>query len=283
MSVPHWRIFRESVQGPGKAGNQDWYDAEGTAEGNLVLAVADGHGSAVHSRSGLGARFAVDIFMRCAREFAARAGETPGNLRQLRHDACRRVPREVVRDWQDEVHRHLKDHPLAGVTRGDELLPYGTTLLGAVCVPGLVVAWQLGDGDLMLVEADGTISAPLAPSEPELGDETESLCSRQAWDLMRVHWAPVSDPGRLPRLLMLSTDGLSKSFAAQDGFVRFVREVSERLAAEGPEAIGAALPGWLARASTYSGDDTTVAAVWRRPDDPDPSEDGSQDRETEND
>ncbi|GGP37624.1 hypothetical protein GCM10010214_08410 [Streptomyces abikoensis] len=272
---PHWEILHESVRGPGKAHNQDWYDVDDTVDGTLVLAVADGHGSAAHARSGLGARYAVDVFLHRGREFAARARDS-GDLRQLHRDACGRVPREIVRDWRDRVERHVRKEPLDGVPKGGELLAYGTTLLGAVLVPGLLVAWQLGDGDLMLVEADGRIRAPLAPAEPELGDETESLCGRQAWDLMRVHWAPVSDPARLPRLLTLSTDGLSKSFAAQDGFVQFVREVDERLAAEGAEPIREALPGWLNHAGSYSGDDTTAVAVWRRPDDAGPSEGGPE-------
>ncbi|MEU2515675.1 PP2C family serine/threonine-protein phosphatase [Streptomyces syringium] len=269
MSVPHWEILRGSVQGPAKVRNQDWYETDAPADGTLVLAVADGHGSAAYTRSHLGARFAVDVFIRCGRAFAERA-RAPEDLRRLRHAAGHWLPREIVRDWQEEVRRHLGAYPPADASddsadHSAAFRPYGTTLLGAVLVPGLFAAWQLGDGDLMVVEADGSIGAPLAPAEPELGDETESLCAPRAWELMRVHWAPVADPDRMPRCVTLSTDGLSKSFAAQEGFIQFVRELGERLDTTGAEAIREALPGWLAHAGGYSGDDTTVVAAWRPP------------------
>ncbi|MFV8132078.1 PP2C family serine/threonine-protein phosphatase [Streptomyces syringium] len=263
--MPHWEILHGSVQGPAKARNQDWYETDAPADDTLVLAVADGHGSAAYTRSHLGARFAVDVFIRCGRAFAERA-RAPEDLRRLRHAAGHWLPREIVRDWQEEVRRHLRDHPTADTSDDSKAFrPYGTTLLGAVLVPGLFAAWQLGDGDLMVVEADGSVGAPLAPAEPELGDETESLCAPRAWELMRVHWAPVADPDRMPRCVTLSTDGLSKSFAAQEGFVQFVRELGERLDTVGPDAIREALPGWLAHAGGYSGDDTTVVAAWRPP------------------
>lgn len=275
MSVPHheirdpdWDILSGSVQGPAKSLNQDWSDAETVPDGAVVLAVADGHGSAAHPLSHLGARYAVDVFKLCGADFAARARQAGGGgLRRLWADAHDRVPRELVRTWQDwVVKRHRTEEGEPQPPAHELLRAYGTTLIGAVLTEGLFAAWQLGDGDLMVVDADGTVAQPLAPATPELGDETESMCSRQAWDLVRVHWAPVSDRARLPRLVALSTDGLSNSFAARDGFVRFVQEMDQRIAAEGPLAIREALPAWLARAGSYSGDDTTaVVARLRRP------------------
>ncbi|MFE5855591.1 PP2C family serine/threonine-protein phosphatase [Streptomyces sp. NPDC056500] len=261
-----WALRHGSVQGPAKALNQDWWDAQYTPDGALVMAVADGHGSAAHPLSHLGARYAVDVFTLCATEFAARAkgageGSGPG-LRRLWADAHDRMPRELVRTWQGWVgDRHT---PVAGEAprTGPALLrAYGTTLIGAILTEELFVAWQLGDGDLTVVHPDGTVASPLTPQQLELGDETESMCSRQAWDLVRVHWAPISDPARRPRLVTLSTDGLSNSFAAREGFIRFVRELDQRIDDEGLDPVGDALPGWLARAGSYSGDDTTAVVA----------------------
>ncbi|MCZ9339358.1 protein phosphatase 2C domain-containing protein, partial [Streptomyces sp. TRM76130] len=99
----------------------------------------------------------------------------------------------------------------------EKLRLYGTTLIGAVLTPWLFVAWQIGDGDLAVVAHDGTLERPLAPAEEALGDETDSLCGPRAWRQVRTHWAPVFEQARLPRLVVLSTDGLSKSFASADG------------------------------------------------------------------
>ncbi|WP_371790286.1 protein phosphatase 2C domain-containing protein [Streptomyces sp. NBC_01471] len=273
--VPDWTTLTGTVQGVNKPRNQDFHHAEGrgTAKEPLILAVADGHGSAAHARSSLGARFAVDTFTRQAEQFgelAAGAGtDGPPSLAWLLNHAQYSFPRRLVSAWRKEAlgnwERLQESEQRADPAATDEqkLVLYGTTLIGAVLTPQLFAAWQLGDGDLTLVGDDGRVESPLAPVEAELGDETESLCSRDAWRLVRMHWAPVTDPSRLPRLVALSTDGLSKSFASDRGFTEFMTGLGERLSAEGTARVREVLPEWLAKAAQFSGDDTTLVAARR--------------------
>ncbi|MFE0253861.1 protein phosphatase 2C domain-containing protein [Streptomyces sp. NPDC059010] len=273
LGVRRWETLGDSVQGVNKRVNQDWYACEGTGAGDdpLVLAVADGHGSAVHARSGLGARFAVDRFLLRGAEFGrvARDCHEPGRLARLMTYARDDFPRALVQDWREAAlghwdrHRPVADEGAKEPEQDQKLALYGTTLIGAVLTPWLFVAWQIGDGDLAVVEHDGVLRRPLAPSEEDLGDETESLCGRQAWRAVRMHWAPVFDEARTPRLVVLSTDGLSKSFASADGYREFVAGLDGRLTAEGSAGVRASLPEWLGQASQYSGDDTTLAAALR--------------------
>ncbi len=272
MSRSHWEVLTESVQGVNKRCNQDWCaaDGDGSAEAPLILAVADGHGSAAHARSDVGSRLAVDRFTALARELLGFAGgldaHDPHRLRKVMSYAQHDLPRRLAASWRDGALGHWGRHPdpaAVAPTDAEKLLLYGTTLIGAVLTPQLFAAWQLGDGDLTVVEADGTVTRPLASTEADLGDETESLCTPGAWRLVRVHWAPLFDPERAPRLVSLSTDGLSKSFASPAGFVEFIGGLDQRLQDEGPQRVGAALPGWLAEAAKYSGDDTTLAAGLR--------------------
>lgn len=273
LGVRRWDTLADSVQGVGKRRNQDWYACEGTGSGEdpLVLAVADGHGSARHSRSELGARFAVDRFLVRAAEFgrAARDCHEPGRLTRLMTYARDDFPRALVHDWREEVlghwsrHRPVADDGAREPEPDEKLLLYGTTLIGAVLTPWLFVAWQIGDGDLAVVEHDGTLTRPLAPEEEDLGDETESLCGPEAWAAVRMHWAPVFEEARAPRLVVLSTDGLSKSFASADGYREFVAGLDDRLAAQGSSGVREVLPQWLRQASQYSGDDTTLTAALR--------------------
>jgi hypothetical protein len=273
LGVRRWETLAGSVQGVGKKRNQDWFTCQGTGSGEdpLLLAVADGHGSAAHARSDLGARFAVDRFVGRAELFAraARDCHEPGRLARLMTYARDDFPRALVQDWREEALGHWSRHrPIADTGtpephQSEKLLLYGTTLIGAVLTPWLFVAWQIGDGDLAVVEHDGTLSRPLAPAEEDLGDETESLCGREAWSAVRMHWAPVFDQSRTPRLVVLSTDGLSKSFASGDGYRQFVAGLDGRLASEGSEGVREVLPHWLEQASKYSGDDTTLAAALR--------------------
>lgn len=273
LGVRPWETLADSVRGVGKKRNQDWFACEGTGSGDdpLLLAVADGHGSAAHARSEIGARYAVDRFLGRAALFgrAARDCHEPGRLARLMTYARDDFPRALVQDWREEAlghwdrHRPVADSGTPEPRQSEKLLLYGTTLIGAVLTPWLFVAWQIGDGDLAVVEHDGTLRRPLAPAEEDLGDETESLCGREAWRAVRMHWAPVFDEARTPRLVVLSTDGLSKSFASADGYRQFVAGLDGRLTAEGSAGVRAVLPEWLRQASQYSGDDTTLAAALR--------------------
>ncbi|MFD8597319.1 protein phosphatase 2C domain-containing protein [Kitasatospora sp. NPDC059646] len=271
-----WRLTDRQVRGPHKARCQDRTAAEELPgpDGDLagvLLAVADGHGSAAHGRSHLGAEFAVAVFLRLARRFAAAAlsGRVP--LPALRAEAQQRLPWNLVREWEDRCAAHLRAEPLEGFPEPppgplrdrSQLVPYGTTLLGAALLPGLLVAWQLGDGDLALVDrSSGAVLLPLAPAAPELGDETDSLCSKDAARLVRTHWSPIVGAAEPPGLLLLSTDGLSKSFAEPSGFEAFAAGLYRRLLDDGHAAVVGQLGGWLERAASFSGDDTSVALAW---------------------
>ncbi|WP_330299199.1 protein phosphatase 2C domain-containing protein [Streptomyces sp. NBC_00503] len=259
-----------------KTRNQDHYEVEGlgTAGSPLIMAVADGHGSAVHARSHLGSRFAVDLFVQEARLFAAlaqpRGEERPPSLAWLMRYAEYAFPRQLVSAWRDRVlgnWERASSHGEPPVRDEEKLLLYGSTFVGAVLTPRVFAAWQLGDGELTIVGDDG-VAVPLAPQEADLGDETESLCTPEAWLRVRTHWAPVTAPSRAPRLVALSTDGLSKSFASDMGFRQFMTGLDERLSAEGTERVRAALPQWLGKASQHSGDDTTLVAAWHTTEDP---------------
>lgn len=275
--TPLWEPLHGSVRGVNKTRNQDHYEVEGlgTAGAPLIMAVADGHGSAVHARSHLGSRFAVDLFVQEARLFASlaqpRGEERPPSLAWLMRYAEYAFPRQLVSAWREKVLGNWERTSAPGeppVSEEEKLLLYGSTFVGAVLTPRVFAAWQLGDGELTLVGEDGRVSVPLAPKEADLGDETESLCTPEAWLRVRTHWAPVTAPSRAPRLVALSTDGLSKSFASDKGFRQFVAGLDERLSAEGGESVRAVLPEWLAKASQHSGDDTTLVAAWHTGEEP---------------
>ncbi|WP_236655661.1 protein phosphatase 2C domain-containing protein [Streptacidiphilus carbonis] len=271
MSAGPWQLVGGSVQGPGKPSNQDAFDAGGSGGSGspVILAVADGHGSAAHPRSAVGARIAVRQFVRLVGELmdTARSVELPEAtlLRRLMSSAQHDLPRRLAAEWRREVLDHWQRQPGEAAGPEERLLLYGTTLLGAVLTPQLFAAWQLGDGELTVVDDDGSVSQPLAPERARLGDETESLGEAHAWRSVRVHWAPIVAPGRGPRLVALSTDGLSKSFAEPDGITRFVGGLDEHLREQGLEQVRAVLSGWLGEAARHSGDDATLAAAWRNP------------------
>ncbi|GAB2717094.1 protein phosphatase 2C domain-containing protein [Streptomyces bullii] len=279
-----WELLEGAVKGAGKKYSQDRCAARHAADGRaVVLAVADGHGSAPHFRSDLGAGWAVEEFVACAGEFARTAvahddeAELRGDeglwwnaLSTLRAEA-RRLPQQVTHRWYERATLHESNSPAHGGpsrpageqpaqrTKGPDLTAYGTTLLGAVLTRRLLVCWQLGDGDVVVLDAAGTPYAPLYTG-PDLGDETDSLCAPEAWHRARCHWQPLTREG--PSGLLLSTDGLSKSFTDHQGFLDFAAGVHGRAVEHGMPAVRNRLPEWLGHAAQYSGDDTTLVGAF---------------------
>ncbi|WP_162948449.1 protein phosphatase 2C domain-containing protein [Streptomyces europaeiscabiei] len=284
-----WELLEGAVKGMGKKYSQDRCTAQRTADGHaVVLAVADGHGSAPHFRSDLGAAWAVQEFAACAGEFVngavrhAAAAEQQGDetlwwtaLSELRAEA-RRLPQQVAHRWYRRAVLHDCNSPAqGGVPHGDgggrtgderpetgakalDLTPCGSTLVGAVLTRRLLVCWQLGDGDVVVLDGSGTAHTPLYTG-PDLGDETDSLCESEAWRRVRCHWQPLTGEG--PAGLLLSTDGLSKSFTDHQGFLDFATGVRDRAAEHGTPVVRERLPAWLGHAAQYSGDDTTLVGA----------------------
>ena len=263
--------LRASEMGANKRHNQDWsgiarLPLAGRGETATLLAVADGHGSKEYVRSDLGARFAVAAFQRTAARFFAGAEPQSWHTRrsQARHD----FPRALALQWRRLVVLHATNNPPRGALPDaaddqraasiDTLRLYGSTLIAALVAPGLFAAWQIGDGELFLVDEERRNRLPLAKPGADLGDETDSLCHHDAADRFESVWWP----DRRPALVSLSTDGLSKSFADQEGFHAFCIGLFDRLERGDRAAVAESLPAWLARAAAHSGDDSTLCALY---------------------
>ncbi|MEV8401671.1 PP2C family serine/threonine-protein phosphatase [Streptomyces niveus] len=267
-----WELLDGGVKGVAKKYSQDRGAALTTADGRaVVLTVADGHGSRAHFRSDLGARWAVEAFTSCARVYArevVRRGDDAANWPRLLAEA-RTLPQQVVHAWRRRVLTQEANSPAhggngtprSGAPEAD-LAVYGSTLVGAVLTERLLICWQLGDGDIVLVDDDGTTHMPFYTG-PDMGDETESLCEPEAWRKARLHWQPLT--GGPPPGVLLSTDGLSKSFADHEGFLAFATGVRAGAASHGVAAVQAQLPDWLGHAAKYSGDDATLAGAFPVP------------------
>ncbi|WP_188312082.1 PP2C family serine/threonine-protein phosphatase [Salinarimonas soli] len=256
-----WSVGGASVPGASHlrrgAPNQDaiaYAPSDGTGR-VAILAVADGHGSAAHPRSASGSRIAVDAARDVLGEaLADEAAPLPDPMV---------LGTRMVRLWRERVGAHLVRHPCHPheVRTGDPLHLYGTTLIAAAATPRGLLLLQLGDGDLVVRFADGRVERPLPEDRGLVGDQTYSLCLPNAERRLRT--AIIPDPAAID-FLMLSTDGLSKSFAHEADFLRLAGTWSLSLQTIGLGGVLAALPGWLAAASERgSGDDMTLGFLLR--------------------
>lgn len=268
---PNWCAVSASVRGGaherGGTENQDaaLVTIAGVPPGCVVAATADGHGSARYVRSATGARLAVEVA--CEVGASALGALDRATTSRERRNELAALAAPIVESWRSEVAAHVERHPFNDDERAvgghdidaEPFVAYGTTLMVAILAPHWLGLVQVGDGDALLVDSDGSVHSPLPPDERLVGGATTSLCLIDAHLDARI--ALVEAP--MPRLVLLSTDGYGNSFAsdqwradAGSGFLDAVRS-------EGLDAVATQLSGWLHDSAQASGDDVTMVLAER--------------------
>ncbi|MCD7885511.1 MAG: protein phosphatase 2C domain-containing protein [Lachnospiraceae bacterium] len=179
---------------------------------------------------------------------------------------------------------------------------YGTTLLGLLLTPQFLFAFQIGDGDIIRIDAKQV--TPVIEAEKFLGTQTNSLSATDAWKkaVTVMHrfegMGTISDSFRLanvphkvrdahihnqrlwtyhaPVLYLLSTDGFSNSHVSDEALEQTCREYYEMIQKYGFDAVAASLKSWLSETSELGcGDDITVALVCLYPEPSDKTEENT--------
>jgi len=255
----HWQVAGQSVRGAvherNGLPNQDaihWFPDSGEGA-SIVLAVADGHGSARYSRSHIGASLAVESAVQLVHEFVNNQADNLSLLKDATEDW---LPRALVRKWVELVTDHLNTDPLSE----ESLIAYGATLLVAAVTAHFAVYLQLGDGEIITVSDSGDVTRPLTKDDRLFGNETTSLCAPDAWRDFRVSFQPfVQSP---PALILLSTDGYPNSFRHESGFFKVGSDILNMIRENGLPFIKENLAGWLSDTTRAgSGDDVTLGIL----------------------
>ena len=227
-------------------------EAGACAVGDAVaVAVADGHGTSVHADAGAG--MAVCEALAASIRFAQATRPAAADIRVVQQSAREVFRVRLVRAWRERVRAAAgdADAPLAD---------YGSTVLTALAAPDYLLIGQLGDGDVLLVGPDGAVEAPLPDGPESFGDETESLCLPGAEHAMRTRALPAPEAGSL---LLLATDGYSKSYESDADFRRIGADYLDRVRRDGIDAVAARLPRYLDNVTMRgSGDDVALAMLY---------------------
>jgi hypothetical protein len=274
-----WRVIGHTVRGASHVRrnirNQDCLKSV-AEEGQVILALADGHGSAKSFRSDAGSRFAVAVSIEFASELLKAARLADRQFLSIVQDQLKtHLPKQIVQRWKDRVDEDLVRNPFTDSelnalaeqdgpesrrrVEQDNRLAYGSTLITAIALESFAVFWQIGDGDVLTISGDREVSRPIRGDERLIANETTSLCSADAWRMFRS-----AVLGKPAPMIMLSTDGFANSFQDDAGFFKFGTDVSDIIATEGLGKVDASLTGWLDEISARgSGDDISLGIVCR--------------------
>ncbi|MCD8119292.1 MAG: protein phosphatase 2C domain-containing protein [Lachnospiraceae bacterium] len=242
---------------------EDCYKYQEISDTVALMAVADGHGSDACPFSRTGAKVAVNTFCSVVGGLLANFSDnTELLITYLNREGEVKVAKAIEEEWKRRVWKahleHKREVPLnpdGSQKKTAVYRMYGTTLLGLMVLPDFLFAFQLGDGDMMSVDAEHV--EPIVETDKILGTETHSLSSENAWKnaVTAVHRRDRD----CSQLYMLSTDGFSNSHASEESFWQTCREYFDMVQENGFESVAENLKGWLAETSELGcGDDITV-------------------------
>ena len=267
-----WQVVSASVRGAAHerndAPNQDalsWWSAEGNKP-LALLCVADGHGGSEYMRSHIGSCHAVTQAQRLLVSAVIPwilDGSNLTDLAEFSRHLIQQLPKLLVTRWRASVFEHATDNQVQedeqtalSDTPVERL--YGATLLAALLTPEFHLYIQLGDGDILTISADGEVTRPPFEKDTNLfANHTSSLCSKDAWNFVRIHFQPIVE--RPPVFTMLATDGYANSFADDADFEQVARDLYTAIQQDGAATVADRLPDWLkATSKGGSGDDISV-------------------------
>ena len=223
----------------------------------FIAAIADGHGAAAYHLSEIGAHLAVTCAVEALRRFVG-------------GDGGEGIVDEILARWRQAV---VSDHQTrAGApsdwveASADVFTPYGCTLAAVAMAPGQLLVLQIGDSDVLFGYPDGRIERPLPVDHGLVGEQTYSMCAPDAALRFRVRTIAPVDAQSWPDFVMLSTDGVAKSFADEAAFLAVARQYRDTVRKVGLTEVLGRLDQWLAEVSRRgSGDDVTLCLANRTP------------------
>ena len=264
-------------------------DSSGTVVSDeyAIAAVADGHGSARHFRSDVGSRIAVKITCGLLSRYLDRM-DFRERFKTNPDFILSQLEKQILMKWTEAVAEYHREHPVteaekeelkqveskrtgrrrrssesgsgdgngAAGDRSEVIAAYGTTILAAVMTRDLAFGIVLGDGGFVVLDDADRIFIPVEDPNAR-ANYTSSLCNTNAIRYFE-HWHSMEKI----RALFVSTDGLYKSFASEEDFLRYHGLIARMY--EDPERTLTSLNhNFEKRTREGSGDDISMALIYR--------------------
>ncbi len=286
-----WLVYSKSVKGAlhSRTGysNQDsirW--KQSSISNTIVMSVADGHGSDIHFRSKIGSQIAVKTAVETLFELFHNQPIEINNVSQVKDIIRYSIPRLLVHNWMDRVQYHVQKHPfstneidLVLKKKGPLILEkiinnpriaYGSTLLTAVMTKNYFIFFQIGDGNILIVDNNKNVRNLFSNKNSDSDDKssiesivhTESLCMDNSW--LEFKTGIFDSRALKPKLILLSTDGYCNSFNNESGFLKIGLDYLSLLEEFGYSYLSENLYDILRQTSLEgSGDDITIGFIYR--------------------
>lgn len=262
-----WEIAKASIVGrsheQSKKPNQDTlgtFPNELICDIPLVAVISDGHGANKYYRSDIGADIAVKSSIAYLKLLVGKFQKDNIKFQGIRDYCIEKLAQKITLFWKRAVRESIQKYQYTE-EESNIYIPYGCTVLGLLFYENILITFQLGDGDILLVNSE-EVTKEFGKDENLIANETYSLCMKGAEKYFNVNVKRIDHSP--PELILISTDGYSNSFKDDESFYKAGKDFLEILQKEGIQVIRDNLDEWLKETSNNgSGDDTTMILLHR--------------------
>lgn len=212
---------------------QDFAELDIQNKDYVMAAVADGHGSKKHFRSDKGSEFAAKSAKESIYEYMHDYEKFAEAYSIDRDYLIDRIIKMVITKWHDKIREDLDENPitqeeidkyLGGTFNKDKVSSiYGTTLLVGVMSEKCSFGFLIGDGSFVVINKHGKAYIPIEDTNSK-ANYTSSLSSSDSYNGFVKYFFD-----EMPFSIMVSTDGLVKSFANDSDFLDYNQAIAMEL------------------------------------------------------
>jgi len=257
-----------------------------------IAAVADGHGADLHFRSATGSQIAVETAVELLKNLsqqddflnllsAASLTHSPAQNRDGLGENLSEIEQKInelltnlIALWRERVTLHAQSHATTewereNVSYGSRWyiersklyeIAYGTTLLASLVTPVGWLAFQIGDGKMILFRNDEQWEDAIDDDSECIGHLTTSLCQPNAINSFRYSF----EGNAQPQAMLLCTDGLSNAFRTTEKLANFYTNLVADFHDHETDELLATLNTSFPRLSKVTvGDDISLAAIYQ--------------------
>lgn len=199
----------------------------------IMGAVADGHGSKKHFRSASGSEFAAEAAKESIYEYMKDYEKFVQAYNTDKQYLVNRIIKMLIAKWHEKIQEDINKKPITqeeidknldGNLNNDKIASiYGTTLLVGVMSEKCNFGFLIGDGSFVVIDKHGKAYIPIE-DENSKANYTTSLSSSDSFNGFAVHFFD-----EMPFSIMLSTDGLVKSFGNDNDFLDYNQAIAMEL------------------------------------------------------
>lgn len=241
-----------------------------------ILAVCDGHGHDNYFRSNVGSKIAARIGVEAIKEFVLTHPKFSSLEEKEIESTIKQLKEFIIFKWNEETYKNFKDYPLSIEELSklkdkdrDEYLStlnvtnyrkiYGTTFIAGVITSSYWLILQIGDGEATLLDQRG-LYLPMPEDSHSIFQYTSSLCEEDAILNFRHVYGFNS-----PVAMILSTDGLRKSFTEEKYFLNLYKDILNDAKVEDLEKLRIGLvEDFPVLSQKGSGDDISFALAFNK-------------------